>query len=234
MIFKQFFEKETCTFTYLLADIETSEAIIIDSVVEETEVYLSFLKAHNLKLKYSIDTHVHADHVTAHSTLRDKTGCQVLMSKESCVKNADNLFKDGDIITCGKINLKAIHTPGHTNDSYCFLVNHLLFTGDTLMINATGRTDFQNGDAKAQYKSIFSTLKSLPEDIVIYPGHDYNGQTSSNLKEEFAHSPRLQVNSEQEYEKMMNNLNLDKPHRIEVSVPLNLNCGKSEELKEKA
>jgi len=230
MIFKQFFEKKTCTFTYLLADIDASEAIIIDSVVEEVEVYLNFLKTHNLKLKYSIDTHVHADHVTGHSVLRDKTGCKILMSIESGVLNADSLFKHGDVITCGKINLQSIHTPGHTNDSYCFLANHLLFTGDTLMINATGRTDFQNGDVKAQYKSIFNTLKSLPEDAVVYPGHDYNGQTSSSLKEEFAHNPRLQVSSLQEYKNIMDNLNLDKPKNIDVSVPLNLTCGKPKKL----
>lgn len=234
MIFKQCFEKETCTFTYIIADMETCEAIIIDSVLEEVDVYLSFLKEHNLKLKYSIDTHVHADHVTGHSALRDKTCCKVLMSQESEVKNADILFKDDEVITCGSINLKTIYTPGHTSDSYCFLVNHLLFTGDTLMINATGRTDFQNGDVKAQYKSIFSTLRSLPEDTVVYPGHDYNGQTSSNLKEEFAHSPRLQVSSEEEYAKIMNNLNLDKPKKIDYSVPLNLICGKTNQLKEKA
>lgn len=225
MIFKQFFEKETSTFTYLLADLETSEALIIDSVKSQVDIYLSFIKEHKLKLKYSLDTHVHADHVTGHCALRDKTGCEVLMSKESKVKGADYLFTNNDVITCGKIKLKVIHTPGHTNDSYCFLVNNLLFTGDTLLINSTGRTDFQNGDAKTQYHSIFKILRDLPEETIVYPGHDYNSQTSSNLKEEFNHNPRLQVKTQEEYVEIMNNLNLAKPKNIDVAVPLNLICG---------
>ena len=228
MLFKQFFEKGTCTFTYVLADTNTNEALIIDSVVGEVDKYLEFLKNHNLRLLYSLDTHIHADHITGHSKLREKTDCKVLMSKESKVKCADLLFSDADIISCGSIKLKAIHTPGHTDDSYCFLVNNLLFTGDTLMINATGRTDFQNGSSKSQYNSIFNIIKNLPSDLMVYPGHDYKGKTSSTLQDEFADNPRLQVQTEDQYVKLMDSLNLAKPKYIDIAVPLNQKCGTEE------
>tara|TARA_R110002124_G_scaffold43699_1_gene134084 strand:+ start:23074 stop:23757 length:684 start_codon:yes stop_codon:yes gene_type:complete len=225
MLFKQFFEKETCSFTYLLADLQTKEALLIDSIASQVDLYLDFLKKYDLTLLYSIDTHVHADHITGHALLKNKTNSKIIMSAQSEVKCADILISNNEIISCGNIKLKAIYTPGHTSDSYCFLVNDLLFTGDTLMINTTGRTDFQNGDAKDQYNSIFNILQKLPDDLIIYPAHDYNGQTSSKLKEEFANNPRLQVKNEAGYIKMMNELNLSKPKNIDVAVPLNQKCG---------
>ena len=227
MIFRQFIESETSTYTYLIASREGGKAVLIDPVKEMMESYLRILRDLDLQLVYALDTHVHADHVTALGALRDETGAVSVMGAETRADCVSERIRDGDVLSFDGIEIKALHTPGHTDDSYSFLMGDRVFTGDTLLIRGTGRTDFQNGDASAQYDSIFGKLLSLPDETLVYPGHDYRGWTVSTIGEERRFNPRLQVSSREEYIALMNNLRLDHPKYMDVAVPANLECGLS-------
>jgi glyoxylase-like metal-dependent hydrolase (beta-lactamase superfamily II) len=230
MIFRQLFDKDSSTYTYLLADETSAEAVLIDPVSEQTALYVQLLNELNLKLIVAMDTHTHADHITALGKLRDETGCMTLMGKQSGSACASNVFEDQQEIPIGKLVFKALHTPGHTDDSYCFLLEqggqYYLFSGDTLLIRGTGRTDFQNGDAEQQYRSLTELLK-LPDTTWVYPGHDYKGWMVSTINEEKCHNPRLQVSSAAEYKQLMDQLNLPNPKMMDVAVPANRACGDS-------
>ena len=222
MIFKQLFDDSSSTYTYIIASDKGREALIIDPVIEKTEEYLKVLKELDLKLVKVIDTHIHADHVTGISELSKRTKCTKIMGEHSKSEVIDLRIKEDDKIEIDKIQLKAIYTPGHTDCSYSFLMNDRVFTGDTLLINGTGRTDFQNGSAKTQYDSLFNKLLKLPEKTIVYPAHDYNGKKFSTIKDEKNNNPRLQVGSVDEYIEIMNNLNLDNPKMMDVAVSANL------------
>ena len=208
MIFKQLFDKHSSTYTYVIASANGREALIIDPVLENVEIYINLLKKFDLKLVKVIDTHIHADHVTGASLLNKKTNCSTVMGKHSPSDIVEIKVKEDEVIKIDQLSIKAIYTPGHTSDSYSFLMNNFLFSGDTLLINGTGRTDFQNGNAKDAYNSIFNKLLKLPEETLLYPAHDYNGKKVSTIGNEKKFNPRLQVNNENEYVEIMNNLNL--------------------------
>ena len=225
MIFKQVFDIKSSTYTYLIASAKGREAFIIDPVLENIEEYIILLNEFDLKLVKVIDTHIHADHITGASALREKTKCVTIMGDHTPAETVEIKVKDEEIIKLDQLEIKALHTPGHTSDSFSFLMNNYLFSGDTLLINGTGRTDFQNGSAKDAYHSIFNKLLKLPEETILYPGHDYNGKKMSTIGNEKKFNPRLQVNSENEYEEIMNNLNLPKPKLMDVNVPRNIKLG---------
>lgn len=225
MIFRQLFDGESSTYTYLLASRAGGEALIIDPVLEKVDRYLQLLEELDLKLIKAVDTHVHADHITGLGALRDQTRCITVMGEQSGVDVVSMRVTEGDKIDIEGLALDVIYTPGHTDDSYSFLSDDRVFTGDTLLIRGTGRTDFQNGDPAAQYDSIFNKLLKLPDDTLIYPAHDYKGDTVSTVDEERACNPRLQVSSEAEYVDIMNNLNLANPKMMDVAVPANLKIG---------
>lgn len=225
MIFRQLFDGESSTYTYLLASRAGGEALIIDPVLEKVDRYLQLLEELDLKLIKAVDTHVHADHITGLGALRDQTRCITVMGEQSGVDVVSMRVTEGDKIDIEGLALDVIYTPGHTDDSYSFLSDDRVFTGDTLLIRGTGRTDFQNGDPAAQYDSIFNKLLKLPDDTLIYPAHDYKGDTVSTVDEERACNPRLQVTSEAEYVDIMNNLNLANPKMMDVAVPANLKIG---------
>ena len=208
MIFKQVFDTKTSTYTYLIASAKGREAVIIDPVLENVEDYISMLKELDLKLVKVIDTHIHADHVTGASKLKQATNCTTLMGEHTPADTVEIKVKDDEIINIDNLKIKSMYTPGHTSDSYSFLLNNYLFTGDTLLINGTGRTDFQNGSSKDAYNSLFNNLLKLPEETLVYPGHDYNGKFSSTIGNEKKFNPRLQVKSEDEYIDIMSKLNL--------------------------
>lgn len=228
MLFRQLFDRESCTYTYLIACVQSNEAILIDSVKSHAEQYLQYLTELNLKLVLAMDTHVHADHITGMGMLQKLTGCDIAMGEHAKVVGASIRLQDGDALEVGHVQGKVFYTPGHTDDSYCYLFNDCVLTGDTLMIRGSGRTDFQHGDSGAQYKSITERLFTLPDETLVYPGHDYNGMTVSTIGEEKQWNPRLQVNSAKEYADIMNNLNLAKPKLIDVAVPANRRCGLDE------
>ncbi len=225
MIFRQLFDAVSHTYTYLLAERSDGEALLIDPVLEKTEQYLKLLQELDLKLVLAVDTHVHADHVTALGRLRDSTACATAMGEQSAADCVSVRIREGDTLRADGIALKALYTPGHTDDSYSFLMDDRIFTGDTLLIRGTGRTDFQNGDPAAQYDSLFGKLLTLPEDTLVYPAHDYEGMTASTIGEERRHNPRLQVDSRQAYIDQMNALALDPPKMIDIAVPANRSCG---------
>ncbi len=231
MIFRQLFEQESSTYTYLLACEKTRKAALIDTVKSEVPQYTQLLRELNLTLVYALDTHTHADHITGAGALRDLTGCTTLLGEEANSTCVSHALRDGETIPVGELTLTALHTPGHTDDSYKFQLidggEHYLFTGDTLLIRGTGRTDFQNGSARDQYQSLFGKLLLLPENTWIYPGHDYKGWTRSTIGEEKAHNPRLQVNDVAAYVELMNNLKLPNPKMMDVAVPANRACGKN-------
>jgi len=236
MIFRQLFHAETGTYTYLLGCEQTRESILIDPVIDNLEMYLQLIQQLNLVLFAALDTHVHADHITALGALREKTGCTTMMGEPARASCVSQTFRDGDQINFGQLSLKALHTPGHTDDSYSFLLaagsdgtvhEDWLFTGDTLLIRGSGRTDFQNGDAHDQYHSIFNKLLTFPDKTRIYPAHDYKGWTMSTIAEEKAYNPRLQVEDEKSYVELMGNLKLANPKLMDVAVPANLACGKT-------
>lgn len=233
MIFRQLFERESSTYTYLIGCRETGEAALIDTVKEEVPKYLQLLDELNLRLVYVLDTHTHADHVTGAGDLRDATGCITLLGEKAQSSCVSELLSDGDEVTLGKLTLQAMFTPGHTDDSYTFVLRHqgqtYAFTGDTLLIRGTGRTDFQNGSAVDQYHSLFTKLLQLPGDTLVYPAHDYKGWTMSTIDEEKAHNPRLQVKDVQAYVELMSNLNLPNPKMMDVAVPANRACGQPEQ-----
>ena len=221
MLFRQLFDSASFTYTYLLASRPGGEALIIDPVLDRVEQYLLLLKELNLDLVKVVDTHIHADHITGMGILRDKTKCITIMGEQSAVDVVSMRVKEGDQITVEGISLDVIYTPGHTNDSYSFKMNDRIFTGDTLFIRGTGRTDFQGGDALEQYDSIFNKLLKLPEETLVYPAHDYKGEMVSTIGEEKRFNPRLQVTSAAEYVEIMDNLNLDNPKMMDVAVPAN-------------
>ena len=225
MIFKQVFDKKSSTYTYLIASSEGREALIIDPVLENVGEYINILKELNLKLVKVIDTHIHADHVTGASKLKDITKCSTIMGDHTPAESVEIKVKDNELIKLDNLKIRAIYTPGHTSDSYSYLMDNYLFSGDTLLINGTGRTDFQNGNAKDAYNSIFNKLLKLPEETLLYPAHDYKGERVSTIGKEKRLNPRLQVSSVSEYEEIMNNLNLKKPAKIDFNVSKNINLG---------
>ena len=225
MIFKQVFDKKSSTYTYLIASAKGREAVIIDPVIENVDSYLGLLNELDLKLVKVIDTHIHADHITGASKLKKVTNCSTIMGEHTPADTVEIKVKDEEIIKIDQIEIKAMYTPGHTSDSYCFLMDKYLFSGDTLLINGTGRTDFQNGSSKDAYNSIFNRLLKLPEDTLLYPAHDYKGETVSTIGKEKRSNPRLQVRNVDEYIEIMNNLNLKKPEKIDYNVANNLKLG---------
>ena len=225
MLFRQLFDKSTSTYTYLIASAKGREALIIDPVLENVEQYIKLLNELNLKLVKVIDTHIHADHITAASKLKNKTNCTTIMGEHTPSDTVEVKVKDNEIIYVDKLEIKVIYTPGHTKDSYSFLMDDYLFSGDTLLINGTGRTDFQGGNSEDSYNSIFNRLLKLPEETLLYPAHDYNGQTVSSIGKEKKFNPRLQVNGINEYIDIMNNLNLSKPKLMDINVASNIKLG---------
>ncbi len=225
MIFKQVFDQKSSTYTYIIASAEGREALIIDPVLENVEDYIKILNQLNLKLVKVIDTHIHADHITGAGKLRDKTKCVTIMGEHTPTDAVEVKVKDEEIIRLDKLNFKAIYTPGHTSDSFCFLMDNYLFSGDTLLINSTGRTDFQNGNSTDAYNSIFNRLLKLPDETFLYPAHDYRGKTVSTIGKEKKSNPRLQVKNVEEYIEIMNNLNLKKPDQIDYNITNNLKLG---------
>ena len=225
MIFKQVFDHKSSTYTYLIASSMGREAIIIDPVLENVESYIKLLDELDLRLVKVIDTHIHADHVTGASKLKDLTKCLTIMGEHTPAEAVEIKVKDEEYIKLDNLKIRAMYTPGHTSDSYSFLLNNYLFSGDTLLINGTGRTDFQNGNAKDSYNSIFNKLLKLPEETLLYPAHDYKGERVSTIGKEKKLNPRLQVKSVDEYIDIMNNLNLKKPVKIETNVSKNIKLG---------
>tara|TARA_Y200000002_G_scaffold362470_1_gene349544 strand:- start:793 stop:1485 length:693 start_codon:yes stop_codon:yes gene_type:complete len=222
MIFQQLFDAKSSTYTYIISSGKGREALIIDPVIEHTEEYLKVLKDLELKLVKVIDTHIHADHVTGLNELNKRTKCLRIMGEKSKSEVIDIKLKDEENLNIENIQLKAIYTPGHTDCSYSFLMDDRVFTGDTLLINGTGRTDFQNGSPHDAYNSLFGRLLKLPEKTLVYPAHDYNGKKNSTIGIEKKNNPRLQVSSKEEYAEIMNNLNLSNPKMMDVAVPANL------------
>jgi glyoxylase-like metal-dependent hydrolase (beta-lactamase superfamily II) len=225
MLFRQLYDLDTGTYTYLLASQPGREAVIIDPVLEQMNTYVQLLRELDVRLVKAIDTHTHADHVTAMGQLRETTGCITIMGEQTRAECVSQRVTDGELIELDGLKLRALYTPGHTDESYSFVMDDRVFTGDTLLIRGTGRTDFQNGDARAQYDSLFNKLLKLPEDTLVYPAHDYKGWTVSTIGEEKHYNPRLQVRSVEEYMNIMNNLNLPNPKYMDVAVPANLACG---------
>ena len=222
MIFEQLFDTKSSTYTYVISSGEGREALIIDPVIEHTEEYLKILEKLKLKLVKVIDTHIHADHITALNELNKRTSCVRIMGENSKSEVIDLKIKDNEKINIENIELKAMYTPGHTDCSYSYLMNDRVFTGDTLLINGTGRTDFQNGSSYDAYESLFNKLLKLPEKTLVYPAHDYNGKKFSTIEKERNNNPRLQVKSKQEYADIMENLNLSNPKMMDVAVPANV------------
>jgi len=221
MIFNQFFDKTSSTYTYLISSGKGREALIIDPVIENTEEYILYLKRFNLKLVKVIDTHIHADHISGLKELQNQTSCATLMGDQSPAEVVTLKVKDNEKIKIENIELISMHTPGHTDCSYSFYMNDRVFTGDTLLINSTGRTDFQNGNSIDQYHSLFDRILKLPEKTFVYPAHDYKGNKSCTIAKQKKTNPRLQVKSAEQYVEIMNNLNLDIPKMMDVAIPAN-------------
>ena len=222
MIFKQLFDNESSTYTYIVSSGKGREALIIDPVISSTQEYLKVLKDLDLKLVKVIDTHIHADHISALNELANQTSCSKIMGEHSASEVVDIRVKDNEKIKIESIELTSIYTPGHTDCSYSYLMNDRVFTGDTLLINGTGRTDFQSGSSEDAYDSLFNKLLKLPESTLVYPAHDYNGKKNSTIENEKNNNPRLQVSSKEQYAEIMNNLNLSNPKMMDVAVPANL------------
>ena len=229
MIFRQLFDAVSSTYTYLLASRRGGEALIIDPVIEKVDRYIQLLHDLDLRLVKAVDTHLHADHITGLGALRDRTHCITVMGDRSRVDVVSMRIADGDRLQIEGMELEALYTPGHTDDSFCFRMEDRVFTGDTLLIRGTGRTDFQNGNARAQYESIFGRLLRLPEETLVYPAHDYKGDTVSTIGEERRCNPRLQVRSVDEYVELMHNLKLPNPKMMDVAVPANMKVGLQQE-----
>ena len=225
MIFKQVFDQKSSTYTYLIASAEGREALIIDPVLENVEDYIKLLNELNLRLVKVIDTHIHADHVTGASKLKNLTKCSTIMGEHTPAEAVEIKVKDDEYIHLDNLKIRAMHTPGHTSDSFSFLMNNYLFSGDTLLINGTGRTDFQNGNSKDAYNSLFNKILKLPDETLLYPAHDYKGETVSTIGKEKKLNPRLQVSNVDEYIEIMNNLNLKKPAEIDFNVANNIRLG---------
>src|SRR6201989_287221 len=229
MIFRQLFDSVSGTYSYLLASRAGGEALILDPVLEKADRYCQLLRELDLKLVKAVDTHLHADHVPGLGELRDRTHCITIMGDQSKADVVSMRVSDGDKVTIEGLSLDVMYTPGHTDDSYSYLMGDRVFTGDTLLIRGTGRTDFQNGDPRAQYESLFGRLLKLPDETLVYPAHDYKGDTVSTIGEERAHNPRLQVRSEEEYVELMYHLGLASPKMMDLAVPANMRQGLAQE-----
>jgi len=229
MIFRQLFDQVSGTYSYLLASRRGGEALVIDPVLEKVDRYLQLIKELDLKLVKALDTHLHADHVTGLGALRDRTHCITVMGERTQADVVSMRLGDGDRLTIEGLALQVIYTPGHTDDSYSFVMPDRVFTGDTLLIRGTGRTDLQNGDPRAEYESIFGRLLKLPDATLVYPAHDYKGDTVSTIGEEKAFNPRLQVKSVEEFVELMDNLKLENPKMMDVAVPANMKVGLPQE-----
>jgi glyoxylase-like metal-dependent hydrolase (beta-lactamase superfamily II)/rhodanese-related sulfurtransferase len=229
MIFRQLFDQVSGTYSYLLASRAGGEALIIDPVLEKVDRYIQLVRELDLKLVKAVDTHLHADHITGLGALRDRTHCTTVMGEETKADVVSMRLADGDKLTIEGLALDVIYTPGHTDDSYSFVLPDRVFTGDTLLIRGTGRTDFQNGNARQQYQSIFGRLLKLPDATLVYPAHDYKGDTVSTIGEERAFNPRLQVKSVDQYVELMSNLKLANPKMMDVAVPANMKVGLAQE-----
>lgn len=225
MLFRQLFDSEYASYTYLIAADYGCEAVIIDPLKKNLAQYITLIQQFDLKLKAALDTHLHADHVTAIGDLSVAMNCPAMMGEHSEAEHVSKRFRDQELLKFAGFELKVLYTPGHTHDSYCFLMPDRVFTGDTLFIRGTGRTDFQQGSARLQFNSLFNQLLKLPAHTLVYPGHDYNGMTVSTIAEEIKFNPRLQVKSEEEYIALMNQLNLPRPKMMDVAVPANKKCG---------
>ena len=225
MIFRQLYDHESSTYTYLLAERTGGEALLIDPVLENTDQYVHLVNELDLKLVLAVDTHIHADHVTALGALSEQTDCASAMGEMTNAECVSVHFREGERLCVDNLHLDILYTPGHTDDSYSFVLPDRVFTGDTLLIRGTGRTDFQNGDPAAQYDSLFNKLLKLPDQTLVYPAHDYQGRTVSSIWEEKRHNPRLQVPDKQAYVDMMNGLQLDNPRLMDIAVPANRKCG---------
>jgi len=233
MIFRQLFDSDSSTYSYLIGDEASGEAVLIDSVLERTEHTLQLIEQLGLNLALAIDTHTHADHITGLGALRDATGCKTMMGRESLADCLSDTFADGDQLKFGNLYVEVIYSPGHTDDSYSFYLPQsqsdnnqpMLFSGDTLLIRGTGRTDFQNGNAGHQYTSLFNRLLILPDNTLVYPAHDYKGWTVSSIHEEKKHNPRLQVTNREDYIVLMDSLDLPNPKMMDIAVPANRSCG---------
>lgn len=225
MIFRQLFDSVSGTYSYLLASRAGGEALILDPVLEKADRYCKLLQELDLRLVKAVDTHLHADHVTGLAELRDRTQCITIMGEQSKADVVSMRVADGDKVMIEGLCLEAMYTPGHTDDSYSYLMGDRVFTGDTLLIRGTGRTDFQNGSAQAQYDSIFNRLLKLPDETMVFPAHDYKGDTVSTIGEEKRHNPRLQVKSVDDYVELMGNLKLPNPKLMDVVLPANMHVG---------
>jgi sulfur dioxygenase len=230
MIFRQLFDNTSSTYTYLLASRQGGEALIIDPVLERVDRYIQLLKELDLRLVKAIDTHLHADHITGLEALSERTHCITVMGEQTKADVVSIRVGDEDRVGIEGLTLEALYTPGHTDDSYSYIMPDRVFTGDTLLIRGTGRTDLQNGDPRAQYDSLFGRLLKLPDDTLVYPAHDYKGDTVSTIGEEKAFNPRLQVESIEEYVALMNNLNLPNPKMMDVAVPANMRIGLAQQI----
>jgi sulfur dioxygenase len=225
VIFRQLFDQKSSTYTYLVACSSTRQALLIDPVLAKVDEYCTLLAELRLTLVLAADTHVHADHITGLGDLRTRTGCQTIMGEQAQVSCASRTVGEGDRIAVGTLELSARYTPGHTDDSYCYVMSDRVFTGDTLLIRGSGRTDLQNGDARAAYRSLFEVLLQLPDETLVYPAHDYRGWTVTTIGEERAHNPRLQVSSAAEYAEVMGRLQLPSPAMMDIALPANRACG---------
>ncbi len=221
MIFKQLFDNKSSTYTYIISSGQGREALVIDPVIENTSEYLNVLKSLDLKLVKVIDTHIHADHISGLNELSKQTNCLKIMGEQSASEVIDVRVKDNEKIKVENIELTSIYTPGHTDCSYSFFMKDRVFTGDTLLINGTGRTDFQSGSPYDAYNSLFKKILKLPEKTLVYPAHDYNGKTHSTIENEKNNNPRLKVRSAEEYAEIMYNLKLSNPKMMDVAVPAN-------------
>lgn len=228
MLFRQLFDNESSTYTYLIAADYGREAVIIDPVKRNVHQYIKLVQELELTLVAAMDTHLHADHITGIGELSKKMTCQSMMGMQSKANCVSKKFNDNDILKFDGFEIKVLYTPGHTDDSYCFLMHDRVFTGDTLLIRGTGRTDFQHGDAGLQYDSLHNRLLSLPPNTLVYPAHDYNGMTVSSIVEEKKYNPRLQMQTREEYIGLMDGLNLPNPKMMDIAVPANKKCGLSE------
>jgi glyoxylase-like metal-dependent hydrolase (beta-lactamase superfamily II)/rhodanese-related sulfurtransferase len=229
MIFRQLYDSVSSTYTYIIASRRGGEALIIDPVLEKVDRYLQLVRELDLRLVKAVDTHLHADHITGLGALRDRTQCITVMGEQTKADVVSMRVAEGDALQVEGISLDVLYTPGHTDDSYSYIMGDRVFTGDTLLIRGTGRTDFQNGDARMQYDSIFGKLLRLPEETLVYPAHDYKGDTVSTIGEEKRHNPRLRVTSVEDYVALMNNLDLPNPKMMDVAVPANMKVGLAQE-----
>jgi len=226
MFFRQLYDRSSSTYTYLIADKSTRAAVLVDSVLEQIERDLKLLQELNFTLKYCLETHIHADHITGTGVLRDRTGCQGIVPVNAQAKCADRFIEDGEIIKLGAVEIKAIETLGHTDSHMAYLVNQdRVLTGDALLIRGCGRTDFQNGNPGKLYHSVTKRLFTLADDILVFPAHDYHGRTLSTIGEEKQLNPRFKERDCRSFIELMDNLDLSYPQKMMEAVPANKGCG---------